>query len=255
MKRTELAITLILALLLSLFAGVPAIKEAKANPYGMTLMMWRDKIVVETPQNKTYNTETLAVNFTVEYMEASYTGYILNNQKPVYVSPTVVSHETDSWFYVGQFNFLLTNLTDGTYNLTLVRSRGLATVLFSIDATPPNISVLTLENKMYDTSDLQLNFTVDESVSQITYSLDEQGNVTITGNTTLTDLSYGSHTLTVYANDIAGNTGISETITFNIREPFSAILAVAPIASMVAIGLCLLIYFTKIKKTTGKTEE
>ena len=75
MKKTELTITLFLALLFSLIAGLPVVKEAKANPYGMTLMMWRDIFVVESPQNKTYNTETLAVNFTVKYMEENMTKY------------------------------------------------------------------------------------------------------------------------------------------------------------------------------------
>jgi hypothetical protein len=44
-----------------------------------------------------------------------------------------------------------------------------------------------------------LNFTVSEAASRITYSLDEGDNVTITGNTTLSRLSEGAHSITVYA--------------------------------------------------------
>ena len=81
MKTTKMATTLILTFLLSLAAGLPVIKETKANPYGTTLMMWRDKIVVQSPQNKTYNVQTLPINFTVEYIEENKlrTGYILSN--------------------------------------------------------------------------------------------------------------------------------------------------------------------------------
>jgi hypothetical protein len=46
------------------------------------------------------------------------------------------------------------------------------------------------------------------------YSLDGQDNVTVTGNATLSGLSSGLHNVTVYANDTAGNMGVSETIKF-----------------------------------------
>ncbi|MFQ6074435.1 MAG: hypothetical protein ACE5KC_04360, partial [Candidatus Bathyarchaeia archaeon] len=48
---------------------------------------------------------------------------------------------------------------------------------------------------------------------------DGQMNVTISGNTTLSALSNGSHSLVVYAKDTAGNTGASETISFSIEPP------------------------------------
>jgi hypothetical protein len=50
--------------------------------------------------------------------------------------------------------------------------------------------------------------------STVTYSLDGKANVTIAGNSTLTNLPDGSHSLVVYANDTAGNMGKSETIFF-----------------------------------------
>lgn len=65
------------------------------------------------------------------------------------------------------------------------------TVYFSIllvDKTPPVISNLTIENKTY-TAEIPLNFSLNEIASQISYSLDNQANVTILGNTTLAGLS------------------------------------------------------------------
>jgi hypothetical protein len=129
------------------------------------------------------------------------------------------------------------------------------------DSAPPNISNLSLENKTYLEPDVPLNFSVDEYTSQLTYSLDGKDNVTISGNTTLTDLSIGAHNVTVYAWDDAGNVGASQTIDFAIAnvtsatiqtsEPFSTPLVVAGSGvSVIVVGICLLVYFRKRKQTT-----
>jgi len=127
-------------------------------------------------------------------------------------------------------------------------------VEFTIDTTPPSISVLTMENKTYDTSDVPLSFTVNEPVSQTSYSLDGQGNVTFAGNTILTGLSEEEHNVTVYATDNAGNIGASETITFTVAkpEPLPTTRVIAPIASVTVVGASLLVYFMKSKKRSQK---
>jgi len=80
----------------------------------------------------------------------------------------------------------------------------------------PNLSP---ENKTYSQNNLSLNFTTDEPTSWIGYCLDGQANLTVAGNTTLTDLAYQEHIVTVYAQDLAGNIGASETINFTISQP------------------------------------
>ena len=122
---------------------------------------------------------------------------------------------------------------------------GSSSVFFTIDATPPSILSLSVENKTYYTSDVPLDLTVNEPVSQISYSLDGQDNVTIAGNTTLTGLSDGEHNVTVYAQDIAGNIGASETICFSIQEPFPTTIGATASASAAIIGIGLLVYFRK----------
>jgi hypothetical protein len=171
------------------------------------------------------------------------------------------------------FNYCsyLTNLTDGSHFLRVyanatgvvfgyyvgrygVRSvqlaRVFATVHFTLDFTPPNVSFLSAE-RIYTKSEFPLNFTVNESTSQITYSLDGQKKVTITGNTTLTNLPYGAHNVTVYTTDNVGNIG-SETINFTIEEPESEpspmMLVIAPIASVIFVGAGLLVYLKKRKR-------
>jgi N-acetylneuraminic acid mutarotase len=122
---------------------------------------------------------------------------------------------------------------------------------YKTDFTPPKITFLSPENKTYFGGDVSLNFTVDKTVTWVRYSLDAQDNVTITGNTTLSQLSYGLHNVTVYAQDTAGNVGASETGSFNFAkepEPFPATLAAtASIVSVVAVYAGLLIYFKKRK--------
>jgi len=63
---------------------------------------------------------------------------------------------------------------------------------------------------------INLTFTLDFTASWIGYSLDGQANVTITGNTTLTDLAYGPHHIIVYANDTSGNMYSSAKVYFTI---------------------------------------
>jgi len=85
--------------------------------------------------------------------------------------------------------------------------------------TPPVISILSPENKTYSANDVSLAFTVSEPTSWIGYSLDGLMNVTITGNTTLSGLSEGSHSLVVYANDTTGNVGYSQSVYFSTETP------------------------------------
>jgi hypothetical protein len=87
-------------------------------------------------------------------------------------------------------------------------------------------------------------------IQYVAYSLDGQTNMTLTGNTTLPELSFGSHSLTVYANDTVGLFGASETeqaLTAQTEtEPFSiAAVAVVSGAAITAIGASLLMHFQK----------
>jgi len=127
---------------------------------------------------------------------------------------------------------------------------GFSSVNFTIDTMPPNVSVLSVESITYGTSDVPLNFTISEPASKISYVLDNQDNVTIDGNTTLTGLPIGVHNVTVYAWDAAGNVGASETITFTVTEPKpesfpTAPVAAASVASIAVVGVGLLVYFRK----------
>ena len=112
---------------------------------------------------------------------------------------------------------------------------GSESVVFTVDTTSPSISVLSVKNETYRTSQIPLDFTVNESVSQINYCLDGQESGAVAGNMTLTGLSNGEHSLTVYATDEAGNAGASETITFSVDVPFPTALVAVSASGVSAI--------------------
>ena len=128
----------------------------------------------------------------------------------------------------------------------------------TLNSAPPIIVNLPVENQAYNTTDIPLNFTVDKSISQDSYSLDGKGNVTIVGNSTLTNLSVGEHNVTVYVRDDTGNVGASQAVNFTVvntstailqtSEPFPTILVIgAFVASLVAVALTISVYVKWIK--------
>jgi len=91
---------------------------------------------------------------------------------------------------------------------------------------PPLIQITSPENKTY--SKVALSYTVDRSTSWTGYSLDNEANVTIKGNTELFNLSQGAHSIIVYANDSAGNMGCSNKVFFSVDSLAPSIVIIAP---------------------------
>jgi len=120
--------------------------------------------------------------------------------------------------------------------------------------SPPQISYLSLENGTFLSSNISLNFTLSKPSQWIGYSLDGQANVTIVGNTTLTGLTNGSHTLTIYANDTYCNTATPKTVTFVITkpEPFPTATVAVILGAVVVVGVSvvLLVYLKRHKRSS-----
>jgi len=112
---------------------------------------------------------------------------------------------------------------------------------------PPVVQVVSPRSQTYNESSVSLVFTVNKPVNWTGYSLDEGETVAVTGNTTISGLPNGLHNVTVYAKDMFGNTGTSETIYFSVEAPFPTLLIVAPAASAIVAGTVLAIYFKKRK--------
>jgi len=199
-----------------------------------------------SPENETYSASDVPLTFTLSEL-TSWIGYSLDGQHNVTISG----------------NTTLTGLSDGTHWLIVHASdmtgnEGSSEMVYFtiqspvIDTTPPEILVKSPENKTYTTADISLICTVDESVSWMGYNLDGQANTTITGNTYLSGLSDGSHSLIVYAKDTAGNTGVSEMVYFSITtlQPESfPWWVLGAVAGMAVIGIALGTFFLRKRRS------
>lgn len=206
------------------------------------------QISILSPQNETYNiNRMIPLDFTVNRTSSIVNlGYTLDDQSNVTIT-------------VPRNTSLYGPLSDGLHTLRVYSVFSdilpvFSTVNFTVDTTAPNVSILSLQNKEYNSSDLPLVFTVNETTSLITYIMDGQV-YTIDGNTTLTALQNGNHKLKVYATDGAGNIGASETIVFNVKAPLPPQLAygvLPPLAIVLIGGLSILIYIEKRKSAANK---
>lgn len=116
---------------------------------------------------------------------------------------------------------------------------------------PPSISLISPENKNYTIATADLNFSLSAPAQWIAYSLDSQANITLAGNVTLTGLSSGQHTLTIYANDTYGNNATPQIVTFTVSPPITfpttEAVAVAATASVIVGVGGGLGYIVKVK--------
>jgi hypothetical protein len=240
-------------------------------------------ISVQSPKhNQIYNSTDIWLNFTVAKPETwfvynvaygcqgeiKFVRYTLDGQESANISANDIAWG-DYKSPLGrtlEFSINLTELPEGLHNLMLIAegtyyyyNRTLQQVLtntvvgnsseigFTVDTVPPEITILSVKNETYYTTEMPLNFKLDEAASSMAYSLNGEAAVTISGNVTLPELSYGSHNLTLYATDMAGNTATSKTVYFSVEssKPFPATLVIAPIAAVAVVGVSLLVYFKK----------
>ncbi len=219
---------------------------SEASVYFTVNTVGQAQISILSPLNETYSlNKDIPLEFTVNRTASiASMGYTLDEQSNV-----IVPRNTT----------LYGPISDGSHTLKIYSLFSdilpvASTVNFTVDTTPPSVSIFSMQNKVYKSSDIPLVFTVNETSSLITYIMD--GKVyTINGNTTLTVLQDGDHKLTVYATDEAGNAGVSETIDFNVQVPLTPQVAfgvIPPMAIVLVGGLSLLIILEKRKQSAKK---
>lgn len=226
------------------------------------------------PENKTYNVNNISLSFIAEVFSSlieptpaigignriAEVCYSLDGQENVTIRNTIAMILPKITITGTE---TLHELSDGSHSLIVyiwdinggVGSS--AAVRFTIDTTPPIILILSPENKSYITNNIQLNVTLNEAASWMGYSLDGEANVTIIGNITLMDLSYGSHALVVYAEDTAGNVRASETIHFTVNPPSASwtnpmVSATAITATCGAAVILSVVFYRKRKSIRGE---
>ena len=163
---------------------------------------------IVSPMNTTYYTTEVSLEYKVEEEYPDWVGYSLDGA----ANETLTGNTT------------LTNLGLGSHDLTVYASDtsrywGKDTVYFTVkDATPPVVDIISPINTTYTAASIPLEYKVEEEHPDwVGYSLDGAANVTLTGNTTLSGLSYALHSITVYANDTSGNWG-EDTVYFTVAK-------------------------------------
>ena len=267
------------------------IATVDANPY-MYHEFVADPAFVKPPtititspeQNALYfNNGTITLCFNVSGPEApnlltkylsmvDYKGDWMQEAKHAYRTKNFDTYTPDDFPFSLGFNLSLSGIPYGKHSLVITAfgsggyAEGLtwysfsknssSSVNFTINITPI-VSFLSFENTTFNNSTVPLNFAVDQATSKVTYSLDGEKAVAISGNTTLIGLSNGYHNITLYATNEFQNTGSSETVTFLIdyvplqEEPFpNASIAIATAITALIISMGTIIYFKKHRQKT-----
>jgi hypothetical protein len=162
------------------------------------------------PENKVYTTRDVPLTFYVNE-PAKYLGACLNGYN-----------------FTIDGNTTLKNLPNGKYDITVyvtdndLNHAASQTVSFTVDSTEPyltpKVTITSPINQTYNTTQVTLNFTVDQQIYHATYSLDGQENKTALPNIAI-PVNGGIHTLTVYVGGIADGPAGSDTVTFNVTTP------------------------------------
>ncbi|MGD6806445.1 MAG: Kelch repeat-containing protein [Candidatus Bathyarchaeia archaeon] len=198
------------------------------------------KVQIISPENQTYKEVSLAftVNRGVQWM-----GYSIDGHNNITVTSTTK----------------LTGLSDGSHYVTMYANDSAGnmgssdTVYFSVDTQPPVITIFSPTNQSYGSSDIQLSFTISETVASLSYSLDGEEPEEIIGNVTLPALSNGGHKVTIYAIDEIGNEA-QETVYFEIA-PFPTLLVIAVLVSVIIVVAAAYILFKLRKPQTKNVPE
>jgi len=135
---------------------------------------------------------------------------------------------------------------NGNINLSWVNDT--ATTLPVPDTVLPIITIISpVNDTTYNIDSVDLNYSVNEPTAWEGYSLDTGTSIILYGNTTLTGLIDGLHTLTIYANDTSGNMN-SSMVCFMIDTTPPSIISVTLNNTLVKFG-------APIEVTVNATDE
>lgn len=174
--------------------------------------------MIDHPRNTTLGSKTFSFNFTVTDNQAvAQCWYSLAGAANVTLS--------------GCLNATLTVLTDGQYNLTLFANDTAGNLnqsdvrLFTIDTTPPTITIWEPLNQTYNQTNatVPINTTFSETINVSWYQLNRSGvNISFVGRTDIT-AGNGTDYLQVWANDTVNNWGYAEVyFSINLTSPLVA---------------------------------
>ena len=270
MRRTVLALALILALLSSTAVGMLCVNLAKANYFPPPSIEIFSPIPAPGIHKNASVLLSVRVNILPGEPAITYICYSLDGKANVTI--TNLAREDNVWYWTTTEGVTvqgtafsaqasMDNLVDGNHTLIVYAhyangkemSRSMT---FTVDSHSeyPEVVILYPQNTTYVSTEVPLTWTCDEQIRSADYWLDEHGSTTLAGNTTLTGLSNGTHTIKVYVFTERGQ-GNSQTVHFTVNmetqlqpEPFQiTLVTIVFAASLSGVGIGLLVYFKKRK--------
>ena len=116
----------------------------------------------------------------------------------------------------------------------------------------PIIEVVSpLSDGVYNSSSVDLVFVVDRPVGLLYYCVDGGANVTVAGNTTLLGLSGGVYNVTVFAEDVFGNVGVSETVVFSVVSQPDFILTVSVVVALGVVSVLVVMVVLFLRRRSS----
>jgi hypothetical protein len=200
-----------------------------------------DGVTVYSPVNTTYNTKSILFNYTVAVGIGSHLSlnYTLDDGTLTVPMPfSVINPHELHVVSLASGQVQLPELSEGLHSLTISMHTDFIfsnlhsyvdTIYFTVDpsatdfvldATPPNITIQAPQTNQTYFGDVPLNVLLSESTEPFTVTFDSNRTVTLPAqNTTLTDLTIGEHSISIKANDLAGNPSYSNYVKFSLAEP------------------------------------
>jgi hypothetical protein len=282
MKRKALALTFILALLSSAVARILLVNLAKANYFPPPSIEISSPFSAPVVYSNASVPLSVRVNILPSEPDITYIRYSLDGKANVTLTNLAKEENVGYWTSTKgviasgtafSAKVSMDNLADGNHTLIVYahyangkemsRSREFAVDTHYKPYTP-ELVILSPQNQTYTTTEVPLIWACNEQKIVADYTLDLLSHIPLyayftlseheapPGNTTLTDLSNGTHTLTVYVITERGTA--SQTVHFTVSpetqpEPLpTTLVAAVSVASVAIISIGLLVYFKKRKK-------
>jgi len=237
-KRTFMVTSVISVLIISLLGGLPT-ALVKADPF---YVLPYPTIHINSVDGHLYSENAVVISFWIEtsrVVECSNFRCWLDDKL------------MDASVWRSSRSVNLTGLSDGQHTVKFALTARTTTTssshvgiywnttevvestVFSVDATAPTFTVLSWENRTFGTAEVSIGFLIDEPVKELFYCLDGIGNVTSNVISGIAQIKFdyleeGSHNLTIYANDAAGNTGKSDIYYFTVDTQQSSTPSPSP---------------------------
>jgi hypothetical protein len=266
MRRAVVTLTAILVIIF-LMEPIAQFEAVEANPYNFI----KPYLFIESPDASPWVIyQTTSIPIEVEVLPAPKTNlvdlsYILDGSPNVKLS--ITSYETSlTSFGKGT----LSNLTDGYHKVTAVSVDSKGNVLsgsttFLVNTTLRFPTLLLSPNNItYYSKEIPLTYTINDPKYTVYYRFDNSSKqITLTGNTTLSGLSEGQHTITAVASDHKTGTGlyskqianftidtINPTPTPTPTVPEFSCLIISPLFAFVLFCVVLVRFRNRINKNT-----